>query len=344
MTRLTDDRIVELLGRDDLNTLLREAEAHRAAFPQEMLGHYIVGRVQYMMGDDAAAQANLDHAIAMEPSDRPYFWRGLSRQQTGDDQGALQDLQRARQLNPSAPHIGFELGRLLAALGQFDQAGAVLEQTAASNPDYVPALYTLGNVRADLGNQQGAYEAWQRVVQLQPDHADAHFNLGVFHQRHQNYAAALPHFETLARTGDPDALAKLVQVHYQQGRYAEAEPWWGRAVEAHRAAGKSMFCFDQFDAAGAGVQAYRLLDDQREPRYEVTFYLVRDGAIERKVNLEASTYGRERGVPYLLGEDLPDAHVTYDKNWREWPNYDELKHAVLEAFANRLPVAARSSR
>ena len=341
---LTDERIVELLGRNDLETLLTEAEVHRQAFPNEMVGHYLVGRVQFMMGDDASAQANLSHAIELEANDRPYFWRALSRQHTGDDAGALDDLQRALQMNPSAPHIGYELGNLLARLGEKVRARDVLEHTVAANPDYAPAWSTLGNMRADLGDPEGSCDAWQRVVALQPDHLDAHYNLGVFYQRHGQYAAATGHFGVIAETGDPEALAKLVQVYYQQGRYGEAEPWWARAVEAHRAAGKQMFCFDQFDGPEGNVQAYRVLDDRNEPRCELRFYLVRHGAIQRKITLESSAYGRERGVPYVLGEDLPDGHITYARAWQAWPNYDDLKSAVLEALNGQLPIAAQSRR
>jgi Flp pilus assembly protein TadD len=344
MARITNERTVQLLQAGDVETLLREASAHAAEFPNEMLGHYLVGRAHFMMGRDEEAQRHLTHAISLEDSDRPFFWRALSRMHTGDDAGAEADFRRARQLDTSAPHIGYELGRLLARLNRFEDARDVLVPTLESAPDYIPARYTLGNVCASLGDHEAARQHWMDVLSLDPGHVDAAYNLGVFHQNRGRSEDALAYFVAVAATGDAAALAKVVQCHHQLGSFAEAQQWLPRAIGAAQAAGQKLICIDQFPVDSFAVMAYRRLDQEDlDPRRDVVFHFVTEGRIAKSLNLESSAYGRETGRPYLLGEDGPGKHITYAKGWREEPSHEELRDAVMAAHRGEIAVAASSA-
>ena len=345
MTRLTDERAVALLQAGDLEGLLREARAHINRFPEEMTGHYFAGRALFMIGQDSEAQQNLSRAIEVEENDRPYFWRGLSRMHTGDEVGAEADLRQARTLNPNGPHIGYELGRLLARLSRFDEARHVLEQTLQHAPGFVPARYNLGTVCGSVGDHDAARRHWLQVLEQEPGHVDAAYNLGVFHQNRGQPLDAVDYFEAAAAGGDPGALAKVVQCNHQASDFQSAAAWLERAVDAARTAGIPRVCIDQFRVDDIPVIVYRILDDQGvDPPREVVFHFVTDDRILKSINVEYSAYGAESGgAAYLLGEDRPNGHVTYAVGWKDVPDYQTLRDVALAAHRGEIEIVASST-
>ena len=68
---------------------------------------------------------------------------GNTREELGDNEGALAALDRAVRSAPYYAHPHWQRGNLLLRLGRYDEAFADLRQAAASNRKYFPNLMEL---------------------------------------------------------------------------------------------------------------------------------------------------------------------------------------------------------
>ena len=70
--------------------------------------YYHMGRYQDVINLAESTLINVDKPVLEET----YYWRGLAREKLGDQAGAIEDLQRAYNLNPNSTPAGEELRRL----------------------------------------------------------------------------------------------------------------------------------------------------------------------------------------------------------------------------------------
>ncbi len=55
------------------------------------------------------------------------------------------------------------------------------------------------------------------------------------------------------------------------------------------------------------------------------------------VNLETSAVIREQGVPFILGADQGNRHVSLGRTWKQLPAYKVLRLIVIDAIAQQFP-------
>lgn len=70
--------------------------------------YYHTGRYQDVINLAHSTLINVDKPVLEET----YYWRGMAKEQLGDRDGAIEDLQRANTLNPNSTPAGAELNRL----------------------------------------------------------------------------------------------------------------------------------------------------------------------------------------------------------------------------------------
>ena len=70
--------------------------------------YYHTGRYQDVVNLAYSTLINVDKPVLEET----YYWRGMAKEELGDRNGAIEDLQRAYALNPNSTPAGDELHRL----------------------------------------------------------------------------------------------------------------------------------------------------------------------------------------------------------------------------------------
>ena len=102
---------------------------------------------------------------------------GLVRLESGDADGAVSFLERARRQNPNHIHVLNNLGTALRLLARYEEARAVLENAIKLDRSFSAAHNNLGSVYLDLGRRDDARRCYARAIQEQADNADAIANL-----------------------------------------------------------------------------------------------------------------------------------------------------------------------
>jgi len=162
---------------------------------------------------------------------------GLALADAGCVNEAVEQFQRAVDINPRYAEAHFSLGVAEAGRGQVGKALAHYRRAVAANPNYVPARNNLGNLLVKLGREDEALEHLLAAVKLDPNLPEAHWNLGnvwFFQGRFQ--AAAEEYRLALACKPDyADAHFNLALALAELGQMEEARRHYRRAVELNPA-------------------------------------------------------------------------------------------------------------
>lgn len=106
-------------------------------------------------------------------------------------EAALQRVRQAIQLNPSCAKYRQSLGRLLAAMGLWEEAAGAYERACEKSPRTVQLHLDLARAYKHLDRHGLAADAYLRVLQLQPNHPSAHCKrAGALRQSRRLEAAA----------------------------------------------------------------------------------------------------------------------------------------------------------
>lgn len=133
-----------------------EGKAHGNA--QDPRVFRIKGECEAMLGDTAAARADLDKAIELAPRD-PVNWnsRGYHRYaRSGEHERALLDYDRAIKLNPNYGYAFNNRGWSRYKLGRKEQALKDITLARRKNPHNAYALRNLGLIALDDGRTEAA--------------------------------------------------------------------------------------------------------------------------------------------------------------------------------------------
>ncbi|MBS9389954.1 MAG: tetratricopeptide repeat protein [Dolichospermum sp. WA123] len=124
------------------------------------------------------AAAAINKAIELSPRAAFYLSRGNVRDDLGDKQGAIDDLNQAIKINPNFAQAYYNRGNVRDDLG--DKQGAIddYNQAIKINPNDASAYNNRGNVRDDLGDKQGAIDDFNQAIKINPNDASVYYNRG----------------------------------------------------------------------------------------------------------------------------------------------------------------------
>lgn len=108
-----------------------------------------------------------------------WFYRGESKQRSGNHKGAIRDYGKARSLNPENPNIYNNRGVSKLALGEFVSAIRDFNKTISLEPNYADAYSNRGAVRMETGKYKEALKNFHEAVRL--GSVDAHWSIGVMY-------------------------------------------------------------------------------------------------------------------------------------------------------------------
>jgi Zn-dependent membrane protease YugP/Flp pilus assembly protein TadD len=140
--------------------------------------HYNRAIVLTFQGRCEDALASFEAMFACRPEELqpllaiadPWYFRGILRHERGDHLGAIEDLSRALDLNPSDPAV-LLCNRALAwiKLGQLDRALQDTDGALVLAPDDAVAYNNRGVIYRDLGNLEQAESDLRRAIALDPE-------------------------------------------------------------------------------------------------------------------------------------------------------------------------------
>jgi protein O-mannosyl-transferase len=145
---------------------------------------------------------------------------GVSFAAQGRLDEAIQQYERALDLEPDFPEAHSNLANELAAQGKRDEAIAHYERALQLEPRYLDAHNNLAVQLARQGRLAEAIPHWERALQIKPDYTEAEYNLGRALAQQGKTAEAIHHFEQALRLApDPTNPALVADLRAQLERY-----------------------------------------------------------------------------------------------------------------------------
>jgi tetratricopeptide (TPR) repeat protein len=178
----------------------------------EGAGDFAKGVEAYNQGDNAAAAAAFEVAVAKQP-DLPEIRVNLALayfklQRTAD---AVAQLEKAASLAPNNQAVQFQLGGAYVEMQQLDKVMAALEKglalkSDANDPLVWEAVTTLGAVYFAKGEPDKAIAQYEKAVAVKPGAPAPTLGLAKIYFSKQDVAKALQLFEQVAaQKGTPEA-------------------------------------------------------------------------------------------------------------------------------------------
>jgi tetratricopeptide (TPR) repeat protein len=237
---------------------LRVADRLLEQFPFDPRALTVAGRIYYSFGDESAAVACWENALALDPQ-LGGAWHALGEAawHQGDYRNAAELLRKAIHVELGLEaRVAYMLADSLANLGEAREAAEVLERADAENALRVDGRLLLGHSYLQLAQHQRAKEQFQRVLAADPASSKAHFGLTTVFTRLNQPAEAEKHRQEYAQLQSENVeqnsrlrkerrgqdIADLPPLASQcflnagkvfalQGDATEAERLWQRAVE-----------------------------------------------------------------------------------------------------------------
>ncbi len=121
--------------------------------------------------DFAGGEADFRKALALDPSDATaHQWFGQDLSSIGGhDQEAIDEVARARQLDPLSPVMGMALGSVYFTARQVDKSVEIFQKLIADNPTFVPGHTQLANSYQAEHKYAEMIQEMKIAAQLQDD-------------------------------------------------------------------------------------------------------------------------------------------------------------------------------
>ena len=245
------------------------------AVPQDRLEHAanFVGSGEY-----AQAIAAYDGLIA-EFGDHAeiYLGRGRAKIASGDTDGGLGDLRRARDIDPEASSVAEEIGDVYYSSGNYLEAIENYRQAFANGQGSAEGRYRLAASYVQRDDGDAALEHLAAAITADPKHGEAQFLYGDLLNERGRYVEA----EQALRSAEPfveagsDYLAELAIALIGQGKLDQAEETarlflrnYPSDARAHSLLGEVYLGRSQYEQARTQlIQALRT--DRNEPRAQI---------------------------------------------------------------------------
>ena len=278
--------------------------AKRRSVPWALIGGGVaalavigVAAVWFLSGGDTVPQDRLEQAVnfvgngeysqAITTYDRliqefgdhaeTYLGRGRARVASGDTDGGLSDLRRARDIDPDATAVAEEIGDVYYSSGNYLEAIDNYEKAFANGPGSAEGRYRLAASFVELDDGEAALEHLRAAITADPEHGEAQFLYGdLLNERGRFIEAegALRSAEAHVEAGS-DFLSELTIALLGQEKLDEAEEVartflrsYPADARAHSLLGEVYLSRRQYEHARAQlIRALRT--DRNEPRAQI---------------------------------------------------------------------------
>jgi tetratricopeptide (TPR) repeat protein len=181
---------VALVKIENYQLALPSLNQHIKAYPQDPNGYCYRGICYQRLAEFTLALTDFDQAISLQPNRHTFHHaRGRTRQKLGDLQGALADFNLTLDRKPQAAvyddraEVHRCLNDHLAALQDCDRAIEL-------NPKLINAYFRRGLTYVELGDLELALANYTTTIDLDPTHTKALVQRGLIYFRQQDYRHA----------------------------------------------------------------------------------------------------------------------------------------------------------
>jgi Flp pilus assembly protein TadD/TolB-like protein len=244
----------------NLDTAIQLLEAAIKEDPRFALAYARLGEAQWLkhrFQPDAAllqkALANCKRAGEINDQLAPvHVTLGRIHAGTGHYDLAVQEFQRALELDAHSAEAYQQISRAYEYLGRANEAEAALKKAIALRPEYWDLHNSLGAFYYRQHDWANAAQAFRKVIELTPDNSAAYSNLGVVLSHIGDEAGARRMYEkSIELSPTYNAYSNLAVIYYNSGEWSKAaaayekslklndrdyRPWMGLAM-AYWAAG-----------------------------------------------------------------------------------------------------------
>jgi len=119
-----------------------------------------------------------------------YNNRGILRKEMNDLDGALQDYNKAIELNPNDAAY-YNRGILKKDMNDLDGALQDYNKAIELNPNYAMAYNNRGNLRSDMNDNEGALQDYNKAIELAPNDASKYNNRADLYLKMNDFDKAL---------------------------------------------------------------------------------------------------------------------------------------------------------
>jgi tetratricopeptide (TPR) repeat protein len=163
----------------------------------------------FILWDDAVRKNKNDLAPWVE---RPYVQRGLIHMNNRRYEEAMQDFERAGNINSFSPEVYLGRGTVMLRTGNLQFALKNVDQSIELDPNYASAYEKRCVIKMLLDDKIGALADCEKSIELDPDSIDAHINLGVVNRESGRIDDAAVSYQRALEIDPDDSSA-----HYNYG-------------------------------------------------------------------------------------------------------------------------------
>ena len=147
--------------------------------------------------------ASLTAVVNSNPNDaEAYNVRGAAYGRAGKSSRALEDFNRAIQLNSRYYQAFANRALIYRRMGQNNQAAKDYNTALGINPQYAVAYIGRGNIYRSVGKTNQAFADYSRAIQLDTTDPRAYHNRGLIYQDRRNHEFAIEDFSTAISLAD----------------------------------------------------------------------------------------------------------------------------------------------
>lgn len=194
------------------------------------------GRLYAIRRDPGAlelARGNCERALALDPNlVDGHLSMALLLEQTGNEQGALDEIAKSLKLDPSNPSALVWQGQIYSRLNRWADAEQSFRRVMQERPNYWLAYHELANALNGQGKYQDAIEEFRAATLAAPGNAQAFANLGGAYLQIGNFVEATEALEKSMALAPNDLAAVNASLALRcQGKPMQALSFARKAVE-----------------------------------------------------------------------------------------------------------------
>lgn len=170
------------------------------ALNPQVAGYY-ANRAQahYMLNNRDSALADVQEALKIDESARAYFYRGRIALDARDYQAAIEDFNRAIELDGKNADAFYRRGLAYLELEEFDSAKSDFDTAIVLNPSFSDVYYWRGLNSFYQANYTAAIADMSEYLKAEPQDALAYYWRGLSYNRSREFALAVADFNNSIR-------------------------------------------------------------------------------------------------------------------------------------------------
>jgi tetratricopeptide (TPR) repeat protein len=188
---------VALVKLENYQIALFNLNQHVDAYPQDSNGYCYRGICYERLDQLPEALVDFDRAIALQPN-QPVFHhaRGRTRQRLSDFQGALIDFNLVIDRKPRSA-VYDDRAEVHRCLGNHLEALQDCDRAIELNPRFIEAYFRRGLTYTALGDLELALVNYNNTIDLNPQHLNAHIQRSLIYFRKKDYPRAKQDCQTI---------------------------------------------------------------------------------------------------------------------------------------------------